>query len=488
MWRGAIFGVIALAFSFFWNEWNLSVLPEELSRNHTTVYTLDDASYLRPFDELYQFGTIGKTAFKSRLNSVRPPGYGLFYYFHLFLFGEYALKMLTVSQILLYGLSIWAFFELAKFYMKSERLASISTAIFMLIPWSIGFHYYTLSEGITPALLLIGWYLLISNSNGKTGEWKLYLGIACLSFLLLTRPVLIVLTPVFLYLIWLRFGAINWRKIIFSSAFLFSGLLVWQGYYLVKRGTFLGLHPIYQAEIPGLFRPAHAAIWDCFKGWESDGAHFHETIGPFWEGVMKNENTTILINEVLKKIPKEVKEVLTERSLRNAFLTYADLITSQKWAYLQSELLPPSLSDLEQKVIADFQTLEKKFRQKNPVQYFAFTPIKVAKNLVAHSNLSLYLFQHPLRGRWWLEGLRFLSFGLHILAFTSLLFTLFLKVERTWKVMTLFILVYLFYLIFFQRGIEERYTAPFLAFAFLNLGLMFRYVESKFFVNSWVFK
>jgi hypothetical protein len=470
MRQAFVLSILAILSSFFWNEWNLSILPEELSRNGVAVYTLDDVSYLRPFDSLYENGTLGQNRYQQYINSIRPPGYGLFYYFHLLLFGVNALKVMMMNQVILFGISVFALNQILSRYLQSSWLILLGTAIYGLLPWTMGFHYYTLSEGITSSLLLIGWWLLSSKTE-KWGCYKFWIGVFVFAFLWVVRPVLLFVAPVVIFQVWQHFQTFSERTFVKKSLailVLFSGLIFWQGFYFIKRGELIGLHPIYQNEIPGLFRPAHAAIWSCFKGWEHDGAHFHETIGPFWNAHISGDNSALAMNGVLRNIPMSVRKTLGEQRIRRAFELYASTIEDQRNAYWSRELLPEKCSENERKTIQAFSELEAGFKKHQSFTYYVITPLKVSKKLIAHSNLSLFLFQHPLRGVWWVEILRMLCFGLHFLLFFALLFVPFLHTSREWKMLMIFLFGYIFYLIYFQRGIEERYTAPILGLLLIN--------------------
>jgi hypothetical protein len=119
----------------------------------------------------------------------------------------------------------------------------------------------------------------------------------------------------------------------------------------------------------------------------------------------------------------------------------------------------------------NFDRLAVKFRSKNLYQYHIQTPLQVLKSMIFHSNLSLHQFQHPYRGAIWMETLRLLCFGIHSLAFLILPLALFALKDARIRFLILAILTYCFYLIYFQRGIEERYTLPILPFV-LMIGVM----------------
>ncbi|HEY4800340.1 MAG TPA: hypothetical protein VII99_14765, partial [Bacteroidia bacterium] len=132
-------------------------------------------------------------------------------------------------------------------------------------------------------------------------------------------------------------------------------------------------------------------------------------------------------------------------------------------------LMPSSLPAIEQNVVDTFKTLAKENENHFWFRYHIITPLKVYRNLAFHSNLSLYIFQKTFRGNFFMEALRWLCFLIHTSAFLFCLFFFF--VGRNLKMSSLLgwpLLIYIFYLIYFQRGIEERYTLPVLPLAIVS--------------------
>ena len=80
-----IIAFFALLSAIFWNNLNLENLKAANIplRNNQTVITEDDASYLNSYQRLYEKGTKNETNFDKFSSSIRPPGYGLFYYLTL---------------------------------------------------------------------------------------------------------------------------------------------------------------------------------------------------------------------------------------------------------------------------------------------------------------------------------------------------------------------------------------------------------------------
>jgi hypothetical protein len=114
-----------------------------------------------------------------------------------------------------------------------------------------------------------------------------------------------------------------------------------------------------------------------------------------------------------------------------------------------------------------FETMRKDYVSHNFAQAWLVGPARVAEELILHSNLSLYLIQKPLRGNFLIEALRWLSLLVHLFIYLFALVFLFRKKSpwsiSIWLPATLFLL----YLLFIQRGIEERYMLPYLVPLFL---------------------
>jgi hypothetical protein len=361
------------------------------------------------------------------------------------------------------------------FFTKSHWLASVTAIIYGLLPLSIGFLYYTLTEGITPALFVISVYLMVKVTLEKEVRFQLlYLLFAggVYSILLIVRPFLVVFLPIFLVGLFINWINQKGLKIAVLNTFFFlllsiSGIATWQIKSKIELGKWLGLHPIYQNEIPGVFRKPHASLWELFKGWESNGAHFHETIVPFWEATMTLDTSQKQIDKVIAEIPNNVVKSIGKQELIWAFRLYQKAIIAQKPYYEKRKLMPPYLLKAEQRAMKNFDRLAVKFRSNNLYQYHIQTPFQVSKSMVFHSNLSLHQFQHAYRGTIWMETLRLLCFGIHSLAFLLLPLALFTLKDARIRLLILGILSYCFYLIYFQRGIEERYTLPMLPFVLM---------------------
>lgn len=482
---------LALLSAFYWNELNLKnlQLAKIPLRENQTVITEDDASYLNTYQRLHENGSKNETELEKFSSTIRPPGYGLIYYFSLKFGGNTnSLFILKTGQCLLFAFSVFCLYKIALFFTKSNWLSSITALIYGILPFSMGFLYYTLTEGITPALLVISLYYILKLSSEKEVRFQLvYLFIASsiFSVLLVIRPFLIVFLPIFLIVLFISWFNQKGPKTAVLNLLLFtlistSGLITWQIKSRLQLGNWIGLHPIYQNEIPGVFRKPHASLWNFFKGWESNGAHFHETIVPFWEATMALDTSNSPIEKVIKQLPKNVVQSIGKKEFTWAFILYRKAILAQKPYFDEQKKMPSYLLKEEARAQKNFDRLALKFCTTNAYQYHLQTPAKVAKSLIFHSNLSLYQFQHTYRGTFWAETLRVLCFLIYSIAFILVPFAFFVLKDYRIRLLIIGIIIYCFYLIYFQRGIEERYTLPLLPFVLLIAVMTGNYIYTLF--------
>ncbi|MDG0974445.1 MAG: hypothetical protein P8O07_09845 [Crocinitomicaceae bacterium] len=481
--------VTALLFAYFIQEVNLNALRDDgvPLREQKTIKTADDISYLSPARNYYNTGRIYGSEVQKYQSVTRSPGYGALYGIMLTVLGpENALSGLKWIQLLLYGISIYLLFGIATHLIKHTLLAYVVVVIYALLPFSHGFIYYTLTEGVTPSLSIIFFSLLLYAHRLSSVKWYL-ISAFLLCIIIAIRPFLLLFAIPLVGYIYMDFH--QQKKQLFKALF-FSLLISWMfmGAWQIRNyivlDKFTGLHPIYQKEIPGVFRPVHASVWNFYKGFEHRGDHFHEALIPFWQQSLQGDTSKAFVVSHVSKLPIFVRERLSTDQLTAAFSSYQYVTSLQKEFLDRDELIPKWINDKETKTAELFDALASDFRGKEPFIYHVKTPANALVQLLGHSNLSLYIFQKKYRGRWWMESLRALSFllcaGSFLLCFLTLV---------VWKklpeiaLVSLPIILAIFYLSYFQRGTEERYLLPFLPMAFvIAAGLktsLLRYIMQK---------
>jgi len=484
-----IISLLSLISAYTVNELNLYWLKKDAVelRSNETVKTADDVSYIRPAQNYLDHGELKANIAGNGAYFLRSPGYPLVFVALGSIFEkENVLSALKSVQLLLYSLSIYCLFFIAYQFLDSKKWAVLITGFYGISTISSGFLYYTLTESLTPALVIffVFFLLLAKNQTNQKRKYVLYyLAAVIFSFLFITRPVLGILGLAFPFFLFVDF----WKRKItfFIQLFLVgfiasSGMIVWQIRNWNITNEIVGLHPIYYPEnSQSSFRPTHEALWDLCKGWGEDGADFHSYVGPFWSASIHGHPTDEDIDKIINNFPKDVVTELKRERLEKMFRSYQLSILNQKYYYDNQLPMPKEIPNIEIKTIHQIKELTTNFKHHFWFQYYVSSPLKVYKELAFHSNLSFYMFQKTYRGNPIMETLRLICFAIHSLAFITLIFSLFLRTPIHLKsIFSYALIIYVFFLIFIQRGIEERYTLPVLSLALVSFGYLLKRLES----------
>ncbi len=492
IWFICVFSFFA---AFTYNQINLQNLPQKLIRNNETVATNDDPSYLNPAKSylakgIWREGNIGKQSY-----FLRPPGYGILYYVVVKIFNpNNALKVLKIIQLLLFALAVYWFYFIAQSILKNRKLSLLLAAIYGFSPFAIGFLYYTLTEGITPSLLLLYVFLLFKAFQNTTISFKnLYYFLASLTFsyLFIVRPVLGIFSLLLAIFIVTDYWKCN-AKLIVAKLFLFGSIafslmLIWQVRNYKIANKYVGLHPIYFNDNNSIYRPTFNAYWSFVEGWAQEGKITYAYMDPLWKNAIKGDTSIIYITKAIQSYPKNVVKYFGKSRLIKVLKKYQRAILFQKKYYSKNLPMPNKIPVLEQEVINELHQLTKEFKHHFWFQYHVIAPLKVFKTMAFNSNLSLFVFQKTFRGNWLMELTRFIFFALHSLCFLALIVN-FIWIKKSFLIsyaLTLSLFIYVFYLCYFQRGIEERYTLPILPFLMIGLFNLSRNIYAKISLNDY---
>ncbi len=481
--------ILSFCAAFFYNQLNLQHLSEDQLRENQTVITNDDISYIVPPQNYLATGIWKDNSIGKQSYFVRPPGYGMFYLIFLKIAGfPLALKWLKIAQLLLFSSSVYWLFSIAFSLLKNKKMALFIAVLYGLTPFAIGFLFYTLTEGITPSLLLLFVFLLFKafeKTSTKQKNWYYFLAALTFSYLLLVRPPLGfmgILIPIFLIKdYWAASKIRTVIQLFLLGAISFSFTAVWQVRNYKITNEFVGLHAIYYSEGNSIYRPTLKEYWNFVGGWAQEGQEAHSYLVPMWQAAIKGDTSIVYINNAIQTFPKEVVSYFGKQRLIAVFRKYQQATLFQKPYYEQGLPMPKETPAIEQEVIKEFKQLTAAYKSEFWMHYHLIAPLKVFKTMAFHSNLSLYIFQHTYRGNWLMETIRYLFYGLHALCFIVLLFNLTFFKNSDWRqfALTISVFIYVFYLCYFQRGIEERYTLPVLPLLLVGLVAKFQQITSK---------
>jgi hypothetical protein len=375
--------------------------------------------------------------------------------FRIFFPYQGALWSLYIFQIGLYAIAAGMVPILAHRMGLGREFAFIAGWFVALLPTFSGFLSYTVTEGLIPALVII--FFFVHSWDSKRS--LLYSGIL-LGVIILIRPAMIVLTLAYLpqarRFFSYRLGALSLSLI---------PVLIWQIWALNITGSWQGLHPIYHWDSNTLYRPVHQSVWDFHKMTGQTGVEFHRSISRLEQAARGEVPQELAINQLLSSLHPKVYETIPIETLRSAYADYVDLISVVD-EYRQQGISVPGPLGGEQELIQKFEELKHDFVASNFAFANLWVPVDVYFRMGLHSNLSLYIFQKTLRGNPVIEVFRYISFFIHASVFLLFPFACLLYFRR-YAYMILPIAAYLLYLAFIQRGVEERYTLPFLIPMFL---------------------
>jgi hypothetical protein len=446
--------ILSFFAAFTYNEINLKHLPGDSKRNNETVITNDDASYFHPpleylkgngWQEDYWGGKIGYF--------IRPPGYGLLYLFFLKITDfSSSLKFLKLLQLLLFSISVYWFYFIAVAALKNNKLALIGAAVYGLSPFFIGFLYYTLTEGITPALLL-GFVFLLFKAHQSDKRKNLFYTLAStlFAYLFIVRPVLGIfglLLPVFLIHDFKneKFKIILFRLFVFGSLAL-SLMTVWQIRNYKIAGKYVGLHPIYFEDGNTIYREPFKQYWDFAGGWAERGDVGFSYMVPLWNAAIEGDTSIRFVNNAIKKFPDHVRKYFGSVRLTKVLQDYQAAVLYQKNFYDKQLPMPMTLSPVEIQSVKGFHDLGSEYKSHFWFRYYLLSPAKVFKLMTFHSNLSLYIFQKTFRGKFLMEVVRLIFYSIHGLSFLIVLINLFiLRKDQLVKWVLVFVpFCYIFY-------------------------------------------
>ncbi len=469
--------VLTFVVGFLLNYTNLHYLqivnPGKV-RLGETILTSDDLVYIKPVKNLIETGVWTDGSIGRQQYFSRPPGYSLVILPFYFLFGlKTGLFILKLFQLLLFSFSTVCMLRLFENMLNDRKLAFLAALLYGVFPIASGFVFYTLTEAVTPAILIFHLYYLHKGWRNSNNIYYLKAALF-LAFLLLLRPVFAMFILPFSVLI-LKSGSDSfslWRRLqktlLYLSIFILP-LCLWEIRVIKICNEFPGLYPVYDKEVNTIYRPTHRTIWEFGKCWGISGKDFHEHIGPIWEQVVYPDSITgNPIQEFISVIPKEIVQEVGALKIQRAFLAYQANVKLQKSYLDANKKLPATFRAKEQKVITIFSHFTESYKSKHWFKYHVLVPLMYLKEMSFHSNLNLYVYQHTWRGNIGMEGIRILSLLLHVGVFVLLFLSFFIrKLSLFTRLLAISSFIYILFLAYYFRELEERYTLPMLPVLFL---------------------
>lgn len=463
--RIALAGIIVAASVHFING-AMSHLPEGI---HTTA---DDASYLRPVENLIDHGIWKDNSEGASAYVQRPPLFGIVHGLFYIISPGNAAFIGFLFFLLLHGTALYRMPGLLQRFLP-EKTSLRLTVIYAITPCFWGFLSYQITEAISPSLVIL--LLAVSLKEGKYQLSSALLLLTCIWFL---RPVLILLFPIVIPVFIRHFSngvsLRNWRNsIIFLLCF--TAVFSWEyrkAHYIGRWGE---LHPIYHASNNSLFRPAHASLSNLFRVWETKPEVFHSIAGACWSG-----DSSVFNESYLNSYLAERSAPLSSKELQKILSEYSAVLHEIQQLAANRQLRGETTREIIFRERTDSLTIA--LRKNHFVRYHFLTPIQSAKDQFTKSQLNLEIFQVYGRGNLFIELLRIFCVMLINFLLLGSILVLFGK-DLQLRLISLGVLLYCFYLFYVQRLNEDRYIIPLLPLLFTS-GTVFwvqaiRYIRSR---------
>jgi hypothetical protein len=475
-----LIAVLSFACACFYNEMNLRVLLNyegvlhKVNSTYHWITTPDDAAYLRPAENYYHYHVWKDNNPGKQSYFLRTPGYGLFRYSLMRIMGfDNSYYYFRYIQLLVFALSVLLLYKTAEMAGLPKGAALAVEGIYGLTPFAIGFLYYSITEGITPALMIAYVFFLLL-AYRRSGPFFFILAAIVMAYIGITRPVLMLFAGALPLAIWWALPRLQiWRRLIFialTSLIVFAPIGMWSYRNHQIAGPAASIYPIYFAENNSQFRPTHSSIWNFVKSYGTEGKAFHEVMVPLWSATISGDTSQVHIDSIMIACPDWVKQSIGEQKLRASYALYRESIIYQRTNYPKGTIMPDTIPAIEQEVIKQFAAYTSQINSEHWAWCHLVVPVRLFKTATFHSNLSLYMFQYDFRGRWWMEIMRFAFLALHLLCCLSFIYILIFARDRTVRlILGLIVGVYFFYLCYFFRGLEERYTLPILPLMLIGL-------------------
>jgi hypothetical protein len=443
-----ILAFAATLLAVFLHEKNVDLLGGQFPAKNGMITTADEASYFQPAINYLESGewkdySIGVSSYVQR-----PPGYGGIYLIAQMISKDNPFAVMKTIQVLLFFFSILLFAGILDKLEIKFKLMFIITSIYALLPAYNGFMYYTLTEGVTPFLVLLLTYVYLT--FGKDFSWRSVVMFSLAFFLItMVRPQLLILPLMIFVLLVYR----NKKNVLLLAGFI--PFILWQ----VRTHNIIGswsLHPIYSSSNHSIFRPPHEAMTELSRIWEFKGDRFHSTIAELIRDTSATQR-----NNALGNVPNEFIE-----RVEPVFAQFQLISMYQREQFETG--ITEELVARENRFVDEVKQLTSELAGQNIFMAYLGTPVKSGAELFTKSHMNLAVYQTAWRGNFLVELIRYLCLGLIAISF---LVTFWYAVRNWNDVMGVFavsILVTVLYLIFVQRLNEERYLTPLLPLALLT--------------------
>lgn len=447
-----------------------------------TVWSIDNSWYLPYAANLEAGNGFTSDPLEPEMKVRRTPGYPLLYAVFYSLFGEGpAHYMMYILQVMLFACSACWVALLCMDIFGDLRTALICGYLYALVPFIPSFTSFTITEGISPALVVLALFLAVRAQKTEKQYFFLLTGLTAAMAFLVRPSTGILLAGISPFLFFLPGNILKrvQRMLWLGAGFLLL-LSPWVIRNYVLRGELIVAEKYYH-NAPMNYGGAHTEFRNLISCWTNPANLSAEDVSNALIRDMemnKGEAQEKIIEEHVNAWPEEAFRGFKRKELAQALRLLAEDYRERK-IYLEAHPgteraiylnLPGELA-----ATAAFRGLRQKFISEAPVRYYILTPLKTMKEIVFNSSMHHVAMLNPPGGdHSFLQYVfKSLCYLLNVCLYLSLLIFPFLLCGR-WQSGVLFIVPPLMLLILLCfslfRYVESRYMLPVYPFMIITFG------------------
>lgn len=469
--------------AFFFNEYNLNLFREAAAQNkglalvlNETIFTPDDEYYVSPVENyLAGKGWKRSPAVGNGDYFRRVPGYSLIYLVFAKFWGhQTAHHLIKYFQLLLFGVAVYCFSFITYWITKNQLLSIFLSLIYGVIPLFSGWLYYTMTEAITPSLMVLYVFYLVRACHQNDERKKLLNYIAAsffLGYIILTRPytgiagMMIASCIVYDYYLQKQTKSFLFlfRKAVLIGIVPLLMISAWTIRNYVLTSEFVPLEKAFHPQSLDRMKPEFEGLWSFAKCWGEDGPVLNSYHQPLYYRAVYGDTSFIHIQKVLDTWPKNIVDEFGYQRLYNILKEHQRVVFEQKIYYDKQVAMPDHYMPEQLALQEQYHELIKEYKQKHFFSYWFKTPFIYLKRMMAHSNTSNIAYFQKNKDVNIINLMRYMLVLLHISIYCCLFFNLIFMKNNLNKILfayTPFLFVLFFTVI--HREIEQRYMLPIL--------------------------
>lgn len=480
-----IISILSFLASLSFNECNLHLIrksnPQNVPGNtgslvyDETIHSVDEHDYLSPVVNFLEGKGWKRADAISRGDSFRrTPGYSILYYAFVKPLGYAAgHRALKYFQLLLFTISVYLFCFTVFEITKHKRVSVLLAMIYGSLPFFYGWTYFTITEAITPALMVIYLHCMVKAYNEANGKIKTAYYVMASFFLgdlVLTRPYMAIAGGMLvIFLLYDYYSNDKKGLLLFLKKATLIMLLplcmvgVWTIRNYKVTSEIVPLEKGYYPQSLDRIKPEFEGMFSFAKCWGEGGSYFNTYHQPFYFATLSGDTSSYYIQKILAAWPSTVVEEFGYRRLFLILKDHQHALLKEKPFFDKRIVMPDQYLPEEINVYNSYQELIREYKKSHFLGYWVKAPAIYLSRMIFHSGTAHLFFIQNNKNHLGMNLFRALLLFTHTIIYFSLFFNLlFMKNDLNKFIFVYVPMLLLIFFIVIYREIEQRYMLPML--------------------------